>query len=440
MRGFYWVVILVATASLAKFLTPLNAMDTGWDFGHAYSLLRGGNGSFYNDYLHSSPDYLYGYLIAPLAAISKSAFVPKIFYSITLSLLAFALLIRKKVLGLSIGLIILILSNYIILTHRPEIVTILLGLLAYPFVLKNHSVRWQLAVPIGIVLFFIHPANAILMSAAVLASKNLLAQRTTFHIVIYSCAICLLMYVLILAPEQHHLAILRTRILDGNPLLDFGKFLKYSGLTLAALAIAKRSIWTAQFCLNYAVLFALCLILGPYYYYVFLIVPFILEAPTSKTKTTKIAVATAILFNVYTNIIHVNLVHLENPSYAQKAFEIDEYLSNVSTIESPNNIFIDQHIGLPLYAKTANAKMIMSMANRTYFLATKPKDDDIAYFTKRKDALLFENEINLDDSGYQTEITQLLSPNLGRLTLQSLYKNRTDSLGLYKMTISQIEK
>jgi hypothetical protein len=40
MRGFYWIAIVVIIASIARLLVPLNAMDTAWDFGHAYTLLR----------------------------------------------------------------------------------------------------------------------------------------------------------------------------------------------------------------------------------------------------------------------------------------------------------------------------------------------------------------------------------------------------------------
>lgn len=437
MRGFYWIAIVVIIASIARLLVPLNAMDTAWDFGHAYTLLRGDSGIAYNDYLHDKPDYLYGLVIAPIAALSSSIYVPKVFYSILLALLAVVLFIRKERYNLSIGLILLIISNYIILTNRPEIFTILIGCLAYPYLFIENRINWKVSIPLGFILFLIHPPNAFLMGAAVLASKNLLIKKSNIYLVIYSCTIVLITYILLSTPQIHHFSILKNRILEGNPLMDFRQFLMYSGITLIALAIAKRKIWAPVFIINYSVLFLLCILLGPYYYYIFLLVPFVLTTSISKGKITQAAVTLAVIFNVYTNIIHHTIVHLENPSYAEKALEINAKIVDLARSEPTHTVFIDQHIGLPLYAKSRSAKMIMNVANQDYFIVTPPKNGDIAFFTKNSDAHFFAAEINEYNKDYETRIIKVTEPVKGKLTLQSLYRNRTDSLGLYKMTISE---
>jgi hypothetical protein len=156
MRGFYWIAIVVVIASITRVLIPLNAMDTAWDFGHAYTVLRGSNGIAYNDYLHNKPDYLYGLVITPLAAFSSSIYVPKIFYSILLVLFAVVLFIRKEKYRLSVGIILVLLSNYIVLTHRPEIFTILIVCLAYPYLFIDNRINWKISIPLGFILFLIH--------------------------------------------------------------------------------------------------------------------------------------------------------------------------------------------------------------------------------------------------------------------------------------------
>ena len=440
MRGFYWIAIVVVIASIARVLIPLNAMDTAWDFGHAYTMLRGGNCIAYNDYLHNKPDYLYGLVITPIAAFSSSIYVPKIFYSILLALLAVVLFIRKEKYRLSIGIILLLLSNYIILTHRPEIFTLLIGCLSYPYLYIGNRINWKVFIPLGFILFLIHPPNAVLMGAAVLASKNLLIKKSNFYLAIYSCIIVLIIYILLSSSQIHHFAILKNRILEGNPLIDFRQFLVYSGITLLALAIAKRKIWTTVFILNYGILFLLCILLGPYYYYVFLLVPLILTTSISKGKITQAAIAVAVVCNVYTNIIHLGVVHLENPTYALKATEINTAIEDLARSEPTHTVFIDQHIGLPLYAKSRSAKMMMNVSNEDYFIVTQPKSGDVAFFTKMSDAHFFATEINEYKKDYKTRITKIIEPVKGKLTLQSLYTNRTDSLGLYKMTIYENAK
>lgn len=441
MRGFHSIAVAVLAIIFVKLLSPLNAMDTAWDFGHAYSALRSDTGILYNHYLHNTPDYLYGLVITPLASISYSTYTPKVFYSILLILFSVLLYVRQfKNDVLSIGIILLLISNYIVLTHRPEIFTLLMGYLIYPYTFNGNQINWKIAIPAGLVLFLIHPANAILMGAAVLASKNLLLRKKTIYLITYILVIGLLMYVVMSTNQIHHFSILKNRILNGNPLSDILQFLKYSGLTLFALFIAKRSMWTKTFALNYSILVLLCLLLGAYYYYIFLAVPFILLGTISRDRITKYIVATAIIFNIYANVLHPSAVHFENRDYNAHAAKIINTVKDRAISTSLNNIFINQYIGFPLYANSKATKMIMKTGVNNYFVVKEPKDGDVAYFTNRKDADNFSNSINQSTTAYNTTTHELLKPVKGKLTLQSLYTKRTDSLGLYEMTIKQIWK
>jgi|TARA_B110000902_G_scaffold209986_1_gene239996 hypothetical protein len=435
MKNSYWILILIVTACFSKFLIPLNTMDTGWDFGHAFSSVRGESNLLYNSYLGTSADYLYGLLIKPLAYITSSVYTPKIFYSILLAALALLLLIRKNRMGLTVGIISLVLSNYIVLSHRPEIFTILIGLLAYPYLFINDKINWKVAIPLGLILFFIHPSNAVLMGAAALASKELLIRRENSYLLVYAIFIGVLGGLLAFSSHIHHLEILRSRIFSSNHLSSIFTFLKYSGISLAALIIAKRKVFTLQFGLNFVVLALLCIILGPYYYFIFLLIPFIVHPTFSRDKFTNIAVIGAITFNVFTTIIHPYIVYIENPAYAEKAGIISETIEELSVNAPKGNVFIDQHIGLPLYAKSDRAKMILKVDNESYFIVIKPESGDIAYFTSKQDAELFSREIARSYNLKTTNAITLEEPTKGKLTLQSRYRKRTDSLGLWQTTI-----
>lgn len=434
MKGLLWLVLVVALVCISFFLHPLNAMDTGWDFGHAYTLVNGGYGAYFNPYTHASPAYLYGVVITPLAYISTSPYIAKIFYSLLLALLALLLYIRKNEMGLSIGLILLLLSNYSIITHRPEIFTIVIGLVAYPYLFNNNTINWKIAIPVGLCLFLIHPANAILMGAALLASKLLLLQVNKTYLLLYLAITIATVSLLIFGTELHHVFVLKQRILT-SPLNDISKFIKYSGFTLLAFVVASRKDWSPLFIINYGILILLCLLLGPYYYYIFLIVPLLLLKKDIKDKLTKTAVLVALCFNLFTSIVHPYFVNFENIQYAKTAREVISIIEKEDISGSSNKVFVEQHIALPLYAKSSKIRMLLNVADDNYFIVDKTEPGDIAYFTSKKDAALFSSQVLATDNQKTTPPRELVKQTKGKLTLQSLYTARTDSVGLYKVTI-----
>jgi hypothetical protein len=79
--------------------------------------------------------------------------------------------------------------------------------------------------------------------------------------------------------------------------------------------------------------------------------------------------------------------------------------------------------------------MILKVDNESYFIVIKPESGDIAYFTSKQDAELFSREIARSYNLKTTNIITLEEPTKGKLTLQSRYRKRTDSLGLWQTTI-----
>ena len=148
-------------------------------------------------------------------------------------------------------------------------------------------------------------------------------------------------------------------------------------------------------------------------------------------------ISIALVFNVFTCIIHPFVVYFENPAYASKARQINTVIEAIKDEESDTTVFIDQHIGLPLYANSPRAKMIMSIDAESYFIMTKPEPGDIAYFTSQKDAAAFSQEVFTTYGYSTTDVTTLENPIKGKLTLQSFYNKRTDSLGLYRLTLRE---
>jgi|GEM_PF-3066006 len=88
MKKYIATFTLVGVLAVSKFLSPLNPMDTGWGFSHAYTVIKGGESLFYSSYISSTTDYLYGLLIVPLAALCKSTYTPSIFYTLMLCAMA----------------------------------------------------------------------------------------------------------------------------------------------------------------------------------------------------------------------------------------------------------------------------------------------------------------------------------------------------------------
>ncbi len=439
MKNPLWIVLALLAAIGVKFILPTNPMDTGWDFGHAYSLIRNDKGLFYNDYLHDNATYWYGFLIAPLAAVSSNTYTPKIFYSFLLITLTIILVVRHKKGHLNTGIIILLIANYLILTHRPEVFSVIVGIFAFPFLFKNKRINWPIAIPVGLFLFLVHPANAVILGVALLASKRLLLHRSTLFIFLYVVAITFLIIIILVPTEMFYFTFLKNRILGGNQFANFLQFLKYGGLTLIALAIIKRKIWTKLFALNYLVLFLFTFLFSPHYYYIFLFVPFLVCTHLSWDNLSKLTLVIAISFNVLISIVNPIYVHLEHPKYAEQATQIVNYIDK-NAHYAKRAIFIDQHIGFPLYAKSAKAKMMILRDTSHFSLATKPLPGDVAYLTNTGDIKIFENLLKKFNPSCKASPTKIIHPIQGRLTLHSLYKNRTDSLGLYKMTIYENEK
>lgn len=439
MKNPLWIVLTLLAALGVKFILPTNPMDTGWDFGHAYSILRGTNGLFYNDYLQDNPTYWYGFLIAPLAAVSSNTYTPKIFYSFLLITLTIILIARRKKGHLNTGIIILLMANYLILTHRPEVFSTIIGIFAFPFLFTNKKINWPIALPVGLFLFLVHPANAVILAAALLASNCLLMQRNKLYLLLYVVAISVLLAIILVPTPIFHFTLLKNRIVAGNQFAHFVHFLKYGGLTLVALAVIKRKIWTKLFALNYLVLFLFTFLFSPHYYYTFLFVPFLVCSPLTLGNLSKFSLVTAISFNILISIVNPIYVHLEHPKYAKQATQIINYIDK-NTHQATHTIFIDQHIGFPLYAKSANAKMMMLRDTSHFSLATKPLPGDVAYLTNTKDIQIFKSLLKKFNPTCTALPTKVINPVHGRLSLHSLYTNRTDSLGLYKITIYENEK
>lgn len=436
MKKYIVTLTLVGVLAFSKFLSPLNPMDTGWDFSHAYTVIRGGESVYYSNYISSTTDYLYGLLIVPLAVICKSAYTPSIFYTLMLCAMAVVLHLYRKRYALSILTVLVIVSNYNILMHRPEVMSMLLGIIAFPFILRDDKIKWFVAIPFACIMCAIHPANAILLGAGILATKDLLVRPNKVFLYTYLSVIILFGYLLTYYGDAPYLSTLKARITSGNQIPAIKNFLMVSGTTLIALAIAKRKIWTVTFALNFAVLLLLCILLGPFYYYIFLFIPFILSPKQAKGKWTSIALSVALLFNVGTNVIHKYAISIENKSYAYTASNIITKLERFELQDSSKNIYINQHIGLPIYANYAQAKMIMvDHSANEFYIFCPPKSGDIAFFSNRQNAQLFKAYLGNKYDLATSKILELENPVRGNLTLQSLYQNRLDSLGLFTLTI-----
>lgn len=441
MKHFIWVVLTVALACGAKFLIPLNAMDTGWDFGHAYTILRGENNIVYNDYLNANANYLYGIVIHPFIAFAYPYFAPAVFYSIVLSLFGILLFVNRRKWALSLAVILLLVSSYHPLNHRPEIFTLLIGLLSYSFIFsEDNKIKWNILIPLGLALTMLHAANGILMVASLLATKNLLFKPHKMYYALYFAGAIGVAFLVMYLSNWHYVEVLQHRVLSGNHFQNAGTFLKYSGPLLVALLLTKRSIWTYEFGINYFLLICLSTLLGAHYYYLFILVPFILHPMATRTLWANGIVCGSLLFTLYTNIAHKYIVATENQKYIATAYDIQHYLENLNLEKTTYQIFINQHIGASLYARNTRAKMILKNSSDEFLIVSKPKQSDIAFFSQQKNAIAFAKDIKNRFDLNTSKLQQIIAPTCGKLTLQSLYTRRTDSLGLYKLTILENEK
>ena len=193
--------------------------------------------------------------------------------------------------------------------------------------------------------------------------------------------------------------------------------------------------------MNYLVVILGALALGAYYYLVFLLLAPILiliENPMPRPNIKWIAVP--VLFNVLLNIIHPMYTSLENKEYCIQANAIIKITAQVETDllkqEQPKKYFIENNIGPASVTQGNNCRMLLFEPTRMIIFDSVAVGDKIAITTTKKlnQFLGHQKERNTVDF----EIDKVREPVKGKLSIKSLYRQRTDSLGLWMLTAKEI--
>jgi hypothetical protein len=342
---------------------------------------------------------------------------------------------RYTPLGLAIPL--LLISDKLVLLNRPEPVGLfcILGLHYLWYRNKKNTKLWLIA---GTALLAaIHLPTGILSLAAILCYYKLLFKFETKYYVLAVAGTLVLVMVCYFFPTNVYVTI----FLDRLHILSidlFLKFLMFSGVTLVALLYTIRKHIDKTLVINLVTLLLLCTVLGGYYYFTYLFIPLILLLKEYKfTTKPSLFLLAAIAFNVVANVVHPIFTQVENQAYCKQvnsvAREVYKIESDILKESRSTQLFVENEFGPGAFTQGNNCRMLLYDPERLQVFGEIQKGDKVVIVSPTKlSRFLDYSKINYDSETFTIE--QILNPVPGKLSLQSLYTKRTDSLGLWVLT------
>ncbi|PCJ67578.1 MAG: hypothetical protein COA58_00135 [Bacteroidetes bacterium] len=425
----------MAAIYFPKFLCPLNELDGAWFFSQAPSVLQGGG--MFNYFTNFHTPAFYGWLQIPFATHLTSISGVHLFYFTFSLLLIYTLASRIDSTHLFLSIPLLILTDKVILLQRPEPVILILALVLYQLWNTMLNRKWYWGVAISVFLCSLHIPPGLLAVAAVFCYEGWLIQRDRRYVYLGIGGIILLLSFYLLFPENIFISTLEFRLTHftvKTPLT----FLAYSGVTLVALLTIIRKFITKKFIVNYLILLAFALVLGAYYYLLLLFIPPLLIILYNPKKLPQLKwLFIPIAFNLVVNVIHPLYTHIENSEYCMQVNEIIEKTSKLETeylshSEIPH-FFIENNIAPASFIQGTNCRMLLFEPDKLQIFDKMVSGDKIAITTSQK-LKQFQNYAHQNNLSI-LQPNEVLHPVEGKLSLQSLYTQRTDSLGLWILTV-----
>lgn len=428
------IILLLGVVSLyaTHFISPINEIDTGWDFSHAYSISRGHY--FWIDYIARPIQYFYGIIIYPFTFLASAIYLPSVFYVIIASVFAIVILKKGNYTKAALLLSLAILFDHTIHVQRPEIFILLLIILGEPFIFLNSEPRFKILIPFCVILLLLHPSASFIGISGLFIyhQPTFLSKINILFLVLI--LLSLLFTFITISPKSHYTNHFLARVFSGHQIPNFLKYLKFSGITFLGFAFLSHRIIKVKFLLLFTLLWCATALISGAYYFSLLLVPFILHLVKSSkeewtSKDLKI-LTLMVSFNFIVTALHPIIVHIENPSYSKQVNSIYTQLSNQP---SEIKIYSEHSFGAVLYENNPNARTLIYLNNKLTCISDTLKANDKLYsYTLPK---LKSLHTQLTTMGLQFESKCILEPVNGLLQLSSLYTKRTDNLFLWETTI-----
>ncbi len=430
-------ILLIATAlitvvvCISQFICPINELDGAWYFSQAASIINGH--PFFNEFTQYNTPLLFGWVQAPVALVVKSQYSVVMFYALVIFLLGF--LIAKNMysqnLWWSLLIASLLISDKSILSQRPEVVVLMLSVLFWlryrVLDTPSHKLTWGFL--FAIILVALHPANGVLAIAGFLCAQQALVPQTLKRGAIFLVIGIVGLSIFFLMPENVFKSMLVYRLETYN-LSVLVKFFSFSGITIAAFLLLLKTHLSREKVLNFLALFIVCSALGTSYYLVFLFIPLLIWTIENKEDMKwKPLAYLALGFNLALNVIHPNYVRIENSAYCNQIYKVHEEIAKHG---GDNKVFLESYFATAQFFDNSNSRMILLDPIRTQPFDSI-KSGDVVLMTNPRKCIQLEEYLNM--GGKRFAQTADIKPVKGLLSIKSLYKSRSDSLGLWVYTI-----
>ncbi|MBR9860848.1 hypothetical protein GYB22_08895 [bacterium] len=433
LNGVVGLLVLLAV-QLHRFILPIGELDGVWTFSQAYSAIEGS--LFFNFYTNQVASTAYGLIPSPLLFLVNTEQVVNLFY-VLIAIISLILLVRMfKNHSLAILVIITLISDKVLGLHRSEALFILLGLW-YLILLNNKKEpnKW-LSIGAFVVLFFIHPVDAVLLAFSILCIKQKLwvLEPSKTYIVLSLGFIIALVSFYFIPIENLYLDYFRNRINTWS--LDIPQtYIMFGGASTLLLILLNRK-QNPVFWFNLMIFTVVISIFGAYYYYLFLWIPLlqgILNRPF-KSEAFHKWLYLLFIFNFGINALHPLNTVRENFEYVEQTKSIQEYLriyQENHLFESPENkVFIENYFAISMlqHDPSKRTRMVLLDGGHEYFYDSLTSGDHVfcTYAGKQKTL-----ESLIRSKGQDFNRFEIKKPVQGLLSLQSRYQTRTDSLGLW---------
>jgi hypothetical protein len=129
------------------------------------------------------------------------------------------------------------------------------------------------------------------------------------------------------------------------------------------------------------------------------------------------------------NIVHPIYVQIENPEYHKQVQAISKAYTDYALEHKTSLIFCENDFSPNVYSNSTNVRMLLEKENGYIPFDSIKNTDRLLFSSTRKIKFvpkLLKREYTIDT---------LISPIKGKLSISSLYRTRTDSLGLYLVTL-----
>lgn len=144
----------------------------------------------------------------------------------------------------------------------------------------------------------------------------------------------------------------------------------------------------------------------------------------------KIGASFLLMCSVYLTLIHPIVVYTESKDYISTISSVFREVENINCSDKTKNIYISNNFVMPII-HNSNVRMTLDALPHVDIDDYQLAVGDEIYLVSKKELNQFGNSIYFSKS----QVTQLVPPSNGVLSLSFLYQKRVNEFGLWRCTI-----